>query len=175
MVANNVAALFSNTAWLVLPPTLASALEIPQNCSDSGINSGSVCGQAARPGDLVQIYATGLGGLRRMVTRTGRPLPPGRSHQPTATRSIRRSRCRSSRWGSSGPGPFLRSCARFCRTVSDQSSSSRKRALRQSDPAQDFSRERLERFSNDCYSALTGARPPSASVITPAHSGSHES
>lgn len=61
VIANNVAALFSNTAWLVLPPSLASALQIPQNCSDSGINPVSICGQAARVGDFLQIYATGLG------------------------------------------------------------------------------------------------------------------
>ena len=61
IINNNAAALFANTAWLVLPPSLATALQIPQNCSDSGINPASVCGQPARVGDFLQFYATGLG------------------------------------------------------------------------------------------------------------------
>jgi len=77
VIANNVAALFSNTAWLVLPPSLASALQIPQNCSGSQINPVSVCGQAARAGDFLQIYATGLGKATASGDPNGAVLPTG--------------------------------------------------------------------------------------------------
>jgi len=77
VVRNNAAALFANSAWLVLPPSLSIALQIPQNCSASGINLVSLCGQAAHIGDFLQIYATGLGKATVGGNPNGAPLATG--------------------------------------------------------------------------------------------------
>jgi uncharacterized protein (TIGR03437 family) len=61
IVKNNGSVVFANTAWLVVGRTLADALRIPKDCSSSGINPASVCGQPATPGDILQVYCTGLG------------------------------------------------------------------------------------------------------------------
>jgi uncharacterized protein (TIGR03437 family) len=61
VVKNSGAVVFANTAWLVLGETLANALRIPTNCLASGISSTSVCGQPAGPGDVLQVFSTGLG------------------------------------------------------------------------------------------------------------------
>lgn len=77
VVVNNAAALFANTAWLVVPQSLASALKIPQNCSASGISPASICGQAAKSGDYLQIYATGLGEATAGGSPNGAELSTG--------------------------------------------------------------------------------------------------
>jgi len=61
VVMNNGSVVFANTAWIVVGETLANALRIPKACSTSGINPASVCGQPANPGDVLQVFCTGLG------------------------------------------------------------------------------------------------------------------
>jgi len=77
VINNNAAVLFANTAWLVVPASLASALEIPGNCSASGIGPGSICGQPARAGDFLQIFVTGLGQATAGGDPDGPILPTG--------------------------------------------------------------------------------------------------
>ena len=55
---NNGAILFSNTAWKVMPLSMAAALGFP---SCASITTASVCGQPAKARDQIQIYLTGLG------------------------------------------------------------------------------------------------------------------
>jgi uncharacterized protein (TIGR03437 family) len=76
-IPNNAVVLFANTAWLVVPESLASALQIPQNCSDSKVNPASTCGEPARAGDLLLIFATGLGQATAGGTPSGAVLPTG--------------------------------------------------------------------------------------------------
>jgi len=54
----NAAALIANSAWLVMPASQARALGLSP-CT--GLAATALCGQPARPGDFVQLYATGLG------------------------------------------------------------------------------------------------------------------
>lgn len=52
----NAAALLANTAWYVMPLTMARAYNLP-GCTVAT----SVCGQPVRAGDVIQLYVTGLG------------------------------------------------------------------------------------------------------------------
>jgi uncharacterized protein (TIGR03437 family) len=56
----NGAVLLANTAWRVMPTSMAAALGIPQDCKGR-VAPAAICGQPAAPGDVIQIYATGLG------------------------------------------------------------------------------------------------------------------
>jgi uncharacterized protein (TIGR03437 family) len=58
---SNAAALLANTAWRVLPTSMAVALGMPQECKANNVPVAAICGQPASPGDPIQIYATGLG------------------------------------------------------------------------------------------------------------------
>lgn len=58
---SNAAVLVANTAWRVLPLSMAAALGIPQDCKANNVPIATICGQPAAPGDAIQIYATGLG------------------------------------------------------------------------------------------------------------------
>jgi uncharacterized protein (TIGR03437 family) len=69
----NIAALIANTAWRVIPASMALALGIPQNCAANRIAAAAICGQPAAPGDTIQIYTTGLGA----GTAAGRTLRTG--------------------------------------------------------------------------------------------------
>ena len=40
---------------------MAASLLIPTDCREGTINPVSICGQPSRPGDLLQVFATGLG------------------------------------------------------------------------------------------------------------------
>ena len=60
-IKGNAAALLANTAWLVVPTSLAGALRIPSNCAGGGVPRSSVCGQPATPGEVLQVFVTGLG------------------------------------------------------------------------------------------------------------------
>lgn len=71
----NVAALFGNTAWRVMPRFQARALNIPDDCA--GVAAGALCGRPARPGDVIQIYCTGLGRATPGGDPAGAPLPTG--------------------------------------------------------------------------------------------------
>jgi len=73
----NAAALFANTAWLVVPDAMARALQIPGNCNAGGVSRVSICGQPATAGDLITIFVTGLGKATPGGDAGGRPLPTG--------------------------------------------------------------------------------------------------
>lgn len=68
----NAAVLFANTAWRVMPTGMAAELGIPAGCAGRAANA--LCGQPATAGDLIQIYATGLGAVNPDI-RTGE-IPP---------------------------------------------------------------------------------------------------
>jgi uncharacterized protein (TIGR03437 family) len=70
----NGAVLFSNTAWKVMPLSMATALGFPL-CST--VTTASVCGKPAKVGDQVQIYLTGLGKATPNGDPNGKVLPTG--------------------------------------------------------------------------------------------------
>jgi uncharacterized protein (TIGR03437 family) len=71
----NVIAQFNNSAWLALPVSTTANLGYPA-CSSS-ISILSVCGQPATVGDVLVLYATGLGLATAGGTPTGAVLPNG--------------------------------------------------------------------------------------------------
>lgn len=70
----NGAVLFANTAWKVMPVSMATALGLP-DCELA--KPATVCGQPAKVGDAVQIYATGLGKATPNGDPNGALLPAG--------------------------------------------------------------------------------------------------
>lgn len=73
---HNAAALFANTAWLVIPASQAKAFGIP---SCAGQSAATLCGQPARVGDFIQLYVTGLGKATPNGDPNGSPLPTGQN------------------------------------------------------------------------------------------------
>ncbi len=71
----NGAVLFSNTAWKVMPLSMAAALKFP---SCDSVTTASICGKPAKVGDQVQIYLTGLGKATPNGDPNGRCCPPDR-------------------------------------------------------------------------------------------------
>jgi uncharacterized protein (TIGR03437 family) len=69
----NAAALIQGTAWAAIPPSMASALKLPQNCR-AGFDQTLPCAQPASAGDILQVYATGLGKVAPPLA-TGRIAP----------------------------------------------------------------------------------------------------
>jgi uncharacterized protein (TIGR03437 family) len=72
----NAAALFANTAWRVMPQSMAAAFGWPSTCKNT-VAVGTVCGQPATQGDNIQIYVTGLGKVTPNGDRAGKPLGTG--------------------------------------------------------------------------------------------------
>ncbi len=70
----NGAVLFANTAWNVMPLSMAKALGLP---SCASVTAASACGQPAKAGDQVQIYLTGLGKATPNGDPSGAVLPTG--------------------------------------------------------------------------------------------------
>jgi uncharacterized protein (TIGR03437 family) len=70
----NGAVLFANTAWKVMPLSMAQALGLP---SCASVTKASVCGQPAQIGDQVEIYLTGLGRATPNGNPNGNVLPTG--------------------------------------------------------------------------------------------------
>jgi uncharacterized protein (TIGR03437 family) len=70
-------ATLANTVWLPIPDAVSTALGAPIHCAADGINVASTCGQPAKPGDVIQIYATGLGRATPDGDPTGDVLPSG--------------------------------------------------------------------------------------------------
>jgi uncharacterized protein (TIGR03437 family) len=66
----NAAVLLANTAWRVMPTSMAAALGMPQDCRANRVAVGAICGEPAAPGDGIQIYVTGLG----RATPNGNPV-----------------------------------------------------------------------------------------------------
>jgi uncharacterized protein (TIGR03437 family) len=70
---NNGAILFANTAWRVMPASMAAALGFPP----CGTDKAAACGQPAAVGDVLQIYLTGLGKATPNGDPSGKPLATG--------------------------------------------------------------------------------------------------
>jgi uncharacterized protein (TIGR03437 family) len=70
----NGAVLFSNTAWNVMPLSMATALGFP---SCTSVTTASVCGKPAKVGDQIEIYLTGLGKATPNGDPNGKVLPTG--------------------------------------------------------------------------------------------------
>jgi uncharacterized protein (TIGR03437 family) len=77
---HNGAVLFTNTAWKVMPLSMAEALGLP-NCST--VTTASICGKPAKANDQIEIYLTGLGKATPNGDPNGKVLPTG-SLAPTA-------------------------------------------------------------------------------------------
>jgi uncharacterized protein (TIGR03437 family) len=70
----NGAVLFSNTAWKVMPLSMATALGFP---SCASVTTASICGKPAKVGDQIEIYLTGLGKATPNGDPNGKVLPTG--------------------------------------------------------------------------------------------------
>ena len=71
---HNGAVLFTNTAWKVMPLSMAQALGLP---SCSTVTAASICGMPAKAGDQIEIYLTGLGKATPNGDPNGKVLPTG--------------------------------------------------------------------------------------------------
>jgi uncharacterized protein (TIGR03437 family) len=76
----NAVAVTANTAWIAMPLTMAANLKLPTNCSALG--AAAVCAQPVHPGDVLQIYATGLGKATPNGDPSGAALPTGNVAPP---------------------------------------------------------------------------------------------
>jgi uncharacterized protein (TIGR03437 family) len=70
----NGAVLFTNTAWKVMPLSMATALGFP---SCASVTTASICGKPAKVGDQIEIYLTGLGKATPNADPNGKVLPTG--------------------------------------------------------------------------------------------------
>jgi uncharacterized protein (TIGR03437 family) len=70
----NGAVLFTNTAWKVMPLSMATALGLP---SCSSVTTASICGKPAQVGDQIEIYLTGLGKATPNGDPNGKVLATG--------------------------------------------------------------------------------------------------
>jgi len=70
----NGAVLFANTAWLVMPASMATARNLT---SCAGLPVAATCGQPAGAGDYIQIFITGLGKATPGGDPNGKMLPTG--------------------------------------------------------------------------------------------------
>jgi len=70
---NNGAVLLANTAWRVMPASMAAAIGFPACPADPA----ATCGQPAKAGDVIQIYLTGLGKATPDGDPQGQPLATG--------------------------------------------------------------------------------------------------
>ena len=70
----NGAVLFANTAWLVMPASMATARNL---ISCAGLPVAATCGQPAGAGDYIQIFVTGLGKATPGGDPNGKVLPTG--------------------------------------------------------------------------------------------------
>jgi uncharacterized protein (TIGR03437 family) len=84
----NAAALIQGTAWAAIPPSMATALKLPQNCR-AAFDKSTPCAQPASAGDILQIYATGLGNVAPALA-TGKTAPADGSvlHRAVATPQV---------------------------------------------------------------------------------------
>lgn len=70
----NAVALTGNSVWLAMPTSMAAAMGLP-NCAT--VSPQSTCGQPAHIGDVLQIFATGLGVVTPEGGDNGLPLATG--------------------------------------------------------------------------------------------------
>ena len=73
----NILAQFNNTAWLNMPASMATALNIAGNCAAGNVSAVALCGQPVAPGDYLVLYATGLGLATPNGDPNGKPLTTG--------------------------------------------------------------------------------------------------
>ena len=71
---NNGAVLFANSAWRVMPASMAAALGFP---SCDTVTVAIPCGKPAASGDSIQIYLTGSGKATPSGDPAGKPLATG--------------------------------------------------------------------------------------------------
>jgi uncharacterized protein (TIGR03437 family) len=71
---NNGAVLFANTAWRVMPASMAAAIGFP---SCAGAMPATNCGQPAKAKDNIVLFLTGLGKATPNGDPNGLPLAPG--------------------------------------------------------------------------------------------------
>jgi uncharacterized protein (TIGR03437 family) len=67
----------ANTAWLPVPRRMATALNLPTDCAAQSIDPRSSCATPVRPGDILQIWVTGLGRATADGSGSGQILPNG--------------------------------------------------------------------------------------------------
>jgi uncharacterized protein (TIGR03437 family) len=72
----NAFAVFQNTAWRVMPASMAAALGWPNSCKDNA-DPADLCGQPAAHGDNIQVFVTGLGTVTPNGDPAGTPLATG--------------------------------------------------------------------------------------------------
>ena len=77
--------LFANTAWRVMPQSMAAAFGWLSDCKGSDISAAALCGQPASPGDNIQIYVTGLGKATPNGTPAGAPLATGEADRASGS------------------------------------------------------------------------------------------
>jgi uncharacterized protein (TIGR03437 family) len=82
----NVIAQFSGTAWLAMPASMASALNLTGDCTARKESPSAACAQPAAPGDYLVLYITGLGKTTPDGDPNGTPLATGVS--PPASGSV---------------------------------------------------------------------------------------
>ena len=76
------ATVLAGTRWFALPDLVAEALGLPTNCAEEGIDPASYCAQPVAPGDVLEVFVTGLGRATAgadptgAVLRTGEVAPP---------------------------------------------------------------------------------------------------
>jgi uncharacterized protein (TIGR03437 family) len=71
---HNGAVLFANTAWDVMPASMATAFGLT-GCA--GLQAAATCGQPAGAGDYIEIFVTGLGTATPGGDPNGKVLPTG--------------------------------------------------------------------------------------------------
>ncbi|MBV9769429.1 MAG: hypothetical protein JOZ32_07650 [Bryobacterales bacterium] len=73
LTRHNAVAVTANTAWIAMPSSMAANLGLSTSCGTAT----TLCGQPAKPGAYLQIYATGLGKATPNGDPNGAVLPTG--------------------------------------------------------------------------------------------------
>ena len=73
----NAAVLFAGKKWYAMSSSFAQNIGILANCAENGVNPQAYCGQPAKAGDNLEIYATGLGKVTPNGDPNGIPLSTG--------------------------------------------------------------------------------------------------
>jgi uncharacterized protein (TIGR03437 family) len=73
LTRRNAVAVTANTAWIAMPTSMATTMGLPTVCSTAI----TLCGQPAKRGGFLQIYATGLGKATPGGDPNGAVLPTG--------------------------------------------------------------------------------------------------
>ena len=71
------AATLHDTRWLPIPDAVATQRELPTDCAENEISPLSYCGRPIRPGEILDLYLTGLGKATPGGAAAADPLPTG--------------------------------------------------------------------------------------------------